>query len=78
MKESVTYQSIVATAEERGRYEEGLSFVSRLLKRRLGTLSPDLIQRIEGLSLQSLEDLGEALLDLSNEAELTAWLQNRR
>jgi len=78
MKESVTYQSIVATAEERGRYEEGLSFVSRLLKRRFGTLSPEVMQQVGGLSLAALEELGEALFDLSDETDLAVWLQEHR
>ncbi len=82
MKESVIYQEIVSTAEERGRdlgkREEGLSFVSRLLKHRFTELSPELQQQIENLSLQSLEELGEALLDVSSEADLAAWLQGHR
>ena len=82
MKESVIYQDIVSTAEERGRdkgkREEGLSFASRLLKRRFGTLSPEVMQEIEELSLVALEELGEALFDISDEAGLTAWLRERQ
>ena len=78
MKESVTYQSIVATAEERGRQKEGLSFASRMLKRRFGELPPEIMQQVEGLPLASLEQLGEALFDISDEAGLTAWLRDRK
>ncbi len=78
MKESVVYQDIVATAEERGRQKEGLSFASRMLKRRFGELPPEIMQQVEELSLASLEQLGEALFDLSDEDSLAAWLRNHR
>ncbi|ERN41249.1 hypothetical protein KR51_00021370 [Rubidibacter lacunae KORDI 51-2] len=78
MKESVVYQDIVATAEERGRQKEGLSFASRMLKRRFGELPPEIVQKVEGLSLASLEQLGEALFDLSDRAALATWLQEHQ
>jgi hypothetical protein len=33
-----------------------------------------LIERITGLSIEQLENLGEALLDFSSVADLEAWL----
>lgn len=76
MKESVVYQDIVATAEERGRREEGLSLVMRQLERRVGKLSPSLQKRVGELSLATLEELGVELLDFSGEADLAAWLRS--
>ena len=35
------------------------------------------IQAINQLSLEQLEDLGEALLDFDNVAELDNWLKSR-
>ncbi|WP_017328248.1 Rpn family recombination-promoting nuclease/putative transposase [Synechococcus sp. PCC 7336] len=90
MKESAIYQEIVSTAEERGRSKglregkregkrEGeLSVVLRQLKHRFGDLSPKLQQKIDSLSLASLEALGEALLDFPSEVDLAAWLQEHR
>jgi len=74
MRESVIYQEIV----EEGKQEEALSFVMRLLTRRLGTVEPELEAQIRELATQELEDLGEALLDFSEPADLDAWLQARQ
>ena len=62
---------------EQGRQREALSFVLRLLNRRLGGVSPDLEARIRSLSVEKLEELGEALLDFSNVADLVDWLENQ-
>lgn len=62
---------------EQGRQQEAVSFVLRLLNRRFGSLAPQLQERIQGLSVTELEDLGEALLDFSDVADLEAWLRNR-
>ncbi|WP_017325288.1 DUF4351 domain-containing protein [Synechococcus sp. PCC 7336] len=78
MKESVIYQEIVSTAAERGRREGEQSLVLRQLKHRFGVLSSKLQQQVDMLSLSSLEELGEALLDFSSEADLAAWLQGHR
>lgn len=61
---------------QQGRQQEALSFVIRLLNRRVGSLSPQLQARIESLSVAELEDLGEALLDFATVADLEAWLHN--
>ncbi|MFB2938507.1 Rpn family recombination-promoting nuclease/putative transposase [Aerosakkonemataceae cyanobacterium BLCC-F154] len=61
---------------EQGRQLEALSFVLRLLNRRLGSVAPDLEEKIRSLSVEKLEELGEALLDFSNVADLVDWLEN--
>jgi hypothetical protein len=48
----------------------------RLLSRRVGTISPELQERIRQLSLTQLENLAEALLDFSNSEDLVNWLNN--
>ncbi len=73
MRESVIYQEILREGREEGRQSE-LRLVIRLLTRRLGTISPELQSQIQQLSLTQLEDLGEALLDFANEADLVNWL----
>ncbi len=56
--------------------EEALGLIMRLLVRRIGTVNPQLQQRIHQLSVVQLENLAEALLDFSSEADLVAWLEN--
>ena len=60
---------------EQGKQSEALSIIKRLLSRKIGTLTPELQQRIEQLQLTQLEDLAEELLDFSEVADLEAWLQ---
>jgi hypothetical protein len=47
----------------------------RQLSRRIGTLEPELQERIRQLSLTQLEDLAEALLDFSEKSNLVVWLE---
>ncbi|MDY6896546.1 MAG: Rpn family recombination-promoting nuclease/putative transposase [Cyanobacteriota bacterium] len=55
--------------------EEAQSLISRLLTRRVGELPQPVRQRVESLSLEQLENLGEALLDFNSMADLQAWLE---
>ena len=83
MKESVIYQEIESQGRQKGRQEgklegrqeEGLSFVFRLLNRRIGLISPSLEKKVRQLPLNTLEDLGEALLDFHSENDLSNWLE---
>ncbi|MCA9203021.1 MAG: DUF4351 domain-containing protein, partial [Planctomycetales bacterium] len=59
---------------EQGRISEGRRLVLRMLRRRLGDIGGDFVARIESLSLDELEDLGEALLHFDSAADLTDWL----
>jgi hypothetical protein len=54
------------------------SLVLRLLSRRVGALSPELLSKVETLSLLQLEALGEALLDFTNPKDLETWLQTNQ
>jgi hypothetical protein len=49
--------------------------VTRLLKRKLGQLSPELETRLQSLARETLETLGEALLDFNSTSELINWLE---
>jgi predicted transposase/invertase (TIGR01784 family) len=81
MKESVVYQEIIREGLQQGiqqgKQEEALSFTMRLLTRRIGEVAPDLQAQIQNLTTPQLEELGVALLDFNNAADLTAWLQNQ-
>jgi flagellar biosynthesis/type III secretory pathway protein FliH len=59
---------------QQGRQQGELALVMRQLTRRLGAVAPQLRERIGMLSIEQLEDLGEALLDFTNIADLEAWL----
>jgi hypothetical protein len=54
------------------------SLVLRQLSHRLGELSPEVVSRIEALSLTQLETLGEALLDFSRLTDLATWLNSNQ
>ena len=60
--------------KQEGRQEGEKDLVLRLLHRRIGEIDALLIERITGLSIEQLENLGEALLDFSSVADLEAWL----
>lgn len=64
---------------ERG-LEQGINretnLVIRQLKRRVGNISDDLESRIRGLDIDTIEALGEALLDFTSEADLVSWLEH--
>jgi predicted transposase YdaD len=62
---------------QQGRQEGELAVIMRQLNRRIGTVEPELQERIRQLSLTQLEDLAEALLDFSDVADLAAWLESR-
>jgi predicted transposase/invertase (TIGR01784 family) len=62
---------------EEGSQEEAVRLVQRLLRRRLGEVPDEVLAQVQGLALPQLEDLGEALLDLTTLAELTTWLQSQ-
>ncbi|MBD2594449.1 DUF4351 domain-containing protein [Nostoc spongiaeforme FACHB-130] len=52
--------------------------ILRLLNRRLGEIDISLIEQIQGLSIEQLESLGEALLDFAIVADLEAWLSQQQ
>ncbi len=73
LEESRVYQD----AKAEGRIEEGQYLVIRVLNRKVGKLSQPLLTKIEALSLEQLEELGEDLLNFSSLANLEQWLQSR-
>lgn len=67
---SIIHCSLIA----QGRTAEGRNLVLKQLTRKLGNLSIEQTTRINALSLDRLEALGEALLDFTSVADLEAWL----
>jgi predicted transposase/invertase (TIGR01784 family) len=76
MQESVTYQAIKAEGRQEGRQEGERSLVLRLLTRQVGAVPEPLRSRIETLSLEQLETLGEALLAFKAIADLETWFDH--
>ncbi|ALF52189.1 hypothetical protein ACX27_03905 [Nostoc piscinale CENA21] len=68
------YQRDREQAKQEGRQEEGQGLILRLLNRRFGEIEALLIERIRSLSIEQLENLGEALLDFSSVNDLETWL----
>ena len=74
LENSPLAMELMRRGEQKGRQGEALAFVQRQLSRRCGTLSPSLLARVQALSLEQLEDLGDALLDFSSATDLETWL----
>jgi len=51
--------------------------ILRQLNRRLGEIEVSVIEQIQGLSIEQLESLGEALLDFAIVADLEVWLSQQ-
>ncbi|WP_414579720.1 Rpn family recombination-promoting nuclease/putative transposase [Anabaena sp. CCY 9402-a] len=75
MQESVIYQDILQKGEKKGEQKEALRFLNRQLNRRFGEIDSSIIERIQVLSTEQLEVLGEAFLDFVNVSDLVAWLE---
>ncbi|MBV6625762.1 MAG: DUF4351 domain-containing protein [Rivularia sp. (in: Bacteria)] len=75
LKETRMYRDIKEEGREEGRETEARSLILRLLIRRVGELPSPVRQAVETLSLEQLENLGEALLDFNNMSNLQAWLE---
>ncbi|WP_227875710.1 DUF4351 domain-containing protein [Aphanothece sacrum] len=85
MKESVIYQEIQAISEAKG-LEKGIekgikqgeaNLVLRQLHRRIEEIPDNFREKIRELSVEELENLGEALLDFNTKADLNLWLTSQ-
>jgi predicted transposase/invertase (TIGR01784 family) len=54
--------------------EEGQRLVLKLLTRKLGNINPEIRSRVNSLTIEQLESLGEDLLDFTQMSDLLAWL----
>ena len=77
LEETRAYKELVSKGqimgEARGRQREA-QLVLRQLQRRIGPVAKTHQARITALPIDDLETLGEALLDFTDAADLTAWL----
>ncbi len=66
-------------AKAEGKTEEGRSLVLKQLTRKLGTqINLDLQSRVNSLTIERIEALGEALLDFQGMDELVNWLDTNQ
>jgi hypothetical protein len=79
MRLAPLYQQDRELAKQEG-LEEGLQkekrLIIRLLNRRIGEIDSLLIQKVQELTVEKLEELGEALLDFTSVTDLETWLEH--
>jgi predicted transposase/invertase (TIGR01784 family) len=68
-------QIAIEIAREQVTKTAQLSLILRQLVRRLGTIQPETENCIRQLSVEELENLGEAVVDFNHPSDLTVWLQ---
>ena len=68
-------QIAIEIAREQVTKTAQLSLILRQLVRRIGTIQPETENCIRQLSVDELENLGEAVLDFNHPSDLTVWLQ---
>jgi len=59
---------------QQGLHEGQQRIITRQIERLFGTVTPEILQRLHTLSNKNLEDLGVAMFDFSNLADLESWL----
>ncbi|MEO1430255.1 MAG: Rpn family recombination-promoting nuclease/putative transposase [Cyanobacteria bacterium J06632_19] len=75
LEETRMYRDIKEEGREEGKEAEARSLILRQLTRRVGELPAPARQGVENLSLEQLENLGEALLDFNSMSDLETWLE---
>jgi len=66
----------IQEGRKEGIIEGQTALILRLLARRTGEISPEIKTRIQQLSFEQLDDLGEILLDFTSQQDLIAWLES--
>jgi hypothetical protein len=62
-------------SETRGREAGKAELVIKLLNRKTGKVSEEILAKIEALPIEQLEKLGEDLLDFTGSKDVADWLQ---
>ena len=73
-EEQETAIQLISSFRREGRHEGKETLVVRLMRKRFGVVSPELIQRLDVLSSDQLDELGESLFDFTSLADVEAWL----
>jgi predicted transposase YdaD len=76
--ERIGYERGIAEGKQEGKQEGEQNLVVRLLQKRVGNLPEEVRKKIQTLSLNQLESLGEALLDFTAIEDLFNWLESHQ
>jgi predicted transposase/invertase (TIGR01784 family) len=71
LEETRVYQD----ASVEGAFKGEQALILRQLTRRIGKLTPEMLQQVQSLPLVQLESLGEALLDFTSVVDVERWLR---
>ncbi|QSV54610.1 MAG: Rpn family recombination-promoting nuclease/putative transposase [Dolichospermum sp. UKL201] len=77
MQESVIYQDILQKGERIGEQRGEVKFCLRLLNQRFGEIDSLIVEKVKGLPVEQLENLGAALFNISEVADLVTWLNQQ-
>ena len=81
MQESVIYQDILQKGErigeQRGEQRVEIKFCLFLLNQRFGEIDSLIVEKVKGLPVEQLENLGAALFNISEVADLVTWLNQQ-
>ena len=66
----------IIKSRKEGIIEGQTALILRQVARRTGEIPPEIQTRIQQLSLEQLDDLGEILLDFTTQEDLIAWLES--
>ncbi|MCF4970276.1 DUF4351 domain-containing protein [Nostoc sp. CMAA1605] len=78
MRLAPLYQEDRERARQEGLQQGEQQLIVRQLNRRVGNIDSSLIEKIQQLSIEQLEILGEALLDFATVADLELWLNQQQ
>jgi predicted transposase YdaD len=76
LKQTRVYQDAKQEGRQEGEEAGEVRLVLRLLSKRFGKIGDRRIEVINGLTLEQLDDLGDALLDFGNITDLDNWLRS--
>ena len=76
IKQTRVYQEAKQEGRQEGEQAGEVRLVLRLLSKRVGKIGDRSVEMINSLTLEQLDDLGDALLDFGNIADLDDWLKS--
>jgi hypothetical protein len=66
----------IQQGQAEGSQQEAINFALRLLRKKFGEIGFEIEIQVRKLPVARLEELGEALFDLSSIAEVATWLEH--
>ncbi|MFM7441554.1 MAG: Rpn family recombination-promoting nuclease/putative transposase [Snowella sp.] len=76
IKQTRVYQEAKQEGRQEGEQAGEVRLVLRLLSKRFGKIGDRRVEMINSLTLEQLDDLGDALLDFGNITDLDDWLKS--